>query len=713
MKPARQVLAAYASVVFSRSPWVGAILLAASAVDLYAVVLGLSAIGSVHLATRALGLHHDPEVEALGPYNALLAALSIRNAMMPGLPAFGLVVMAAFLVVLVVAAWLSTVAPVAKLPVLALPYLVVSMAAATSVSFLGVARPHVTVATNGWLPEGLAAFLSCLGSLLYAPSIGVGALLFVALVVHSRAAAVFAVTGFMASAAFLASANTPASVAEVAHLNAVLTCVCIGTVWFVPSWSALGVAVASAVVAAWISVALAAPLARLGLSASILPFHLATFGVLLALRRRLRDAAPKSVDFIPGTPEENLAYERLRTRRTAASTPISFLLPFRGRWTCTQGVDGKHTHQGIWRHAYDFEVQGEEGLVHSARGERVQDYHCFGLPVLAMAAGTVVAIESNVPDGPIGSVDLERNWGNYVLVYHAPGIYSLVAHLARGSVRVKVGQPVAPGEVVAAAGCSGRSPVPHLHVQLQSGPALGAPTIPLMFADAVLLGKGLEESAVAALVPAAGQSVRPIEPDAQLAACMEILPGAELRFSTQHGAIATDEACVAELDVWGRYVLRSVTRGAALYQRPGRHRHWVLDAVGDEESVISMFRVALPTLPFDGREGLVFSDTLPPRRFRRAWLRWLYDIVEPFIPGGELIVDYRLCREEGVWCVRGASRKRRRGVPVLQTCAWLDIGGPTRIEVTTMGDTRTAVRVPSRTTQLPPAPIATAPRLAA
>ena len=37
--------------------------------------------------------------------------------------------------------------------------------------------------------------------------------------------------------------------------------------------------------------------------------------VQFALRQRVHDLRPKSVDFLPGTPEENLAYFRTRVRR--------------------------------------------------------------------------------------------------------------------------------------------------------------------------------------------------------------------------------------------------------------------------------------------------------------------------------------------------------------------------------------------------------------
>ena len=42
-----------------------------------------------------------------------------------------------------------------------------------------------------------------------------------------------------------------------------------------------------------------------------------------------------------------------RRRRVRPAVP--------GSWICTQGIDGAHTHQGLWRHAFDFEVIGQDG----------------------------------------------------------------------------------------------------------------------------------------------------------------------------------------------------------------------------------------------------------------------------------------------------------------------------------------------------------------
>jgi beta-lactamase regulating signal transducer with metallopeptidase domain len=74
-----------------------------------------------------------------------------------------------------------------------------------------------------------------------------------------------------------------------------------------------------------------------------------------------------------------------------------------------------------------------------------------GTPVLAAARGTVVEAAMN----PV--------WGHYVRIDHGGGRSSLAIHLDRAD--VAAGQHVAAGDVIGAAGSSGRATGPHLHFE--------------------------------------------------------------------------------------------------------------------------------------------------------------------------------------------------------------------------------------------------------
>ncbi len=65
-----------------------------------------------------------------------------------------------------------------------------------------------------------------------------------------------------------------------------------------------------------------------------------------------------------------------------------------------------------------------------------------------------------------------RILGNHVVLDLGDEVYAALAHLRRGSVRVRPGDRVAAGQQLAACGNSGNSTEPHLHFQLMDHPSL-------------------------------------------------------------------------------------------------------------------------------------------------------------------------------------------------------------------------------------------------
>lgn len=81
-----------------------------------------------------------------------------------------------------------------------------------------------------------------------------------------------------------------------------------------------------------------------------------------------------------------------------------------------------------------------------------------------------------------GKGDINYFLGNHIIIKSSDGIYALLAHLREGSLRVKNGDYVMSGDVLAKVGNSGNSIQPHLHFQImkEQDPAQGTP-IPFLF----------------------------------------------------------------------------------------------------------------------------------------------------------------------------------------------------------------------------------------
>ena len=174
---------------------------------------------------------------------------------------------------------------------------------------------------------------------------------------------------------------------------------------------------------------------------------------------------------------------------------ICYALPFDGAWSVLNGGVTEETSHSwdVWtqRYAYDFLVLDEAGSSRrpGADPSHPASYFCYGLPVLAPADGTVVEAHEGCPDAPValdgrlrvGGDDIR---GNHVVIEHAHGEFSCLAHLAAGSVAVRTGEAVACGQPVGRCGSSGASTEPHLHFHVQKGRSFySSPGVPVRFAD--------------------------------------------------------------------------------------------------------------------------------------------------------------------------------------------------------------------------------------
>ncbi|MCU0096904.1 peptidoglycan DD-metalloendopeptidase family protein [Bacillus sp. OR9] len=115
------------------------------------------------------------------------------------------------------------------------------------------------------------------------------------------------------------------------------------------------------------------------------------------------------------------------------------------------------------RWAYDILIPPAE-----VKSNKLEDYGIFGAKVMAPASGTVVSINNNDHDLVPGSDNFQSMAGNHIyLRVDETGTFLILAHLKEGSIKVKEGQHVNEGEVLAQVGNSGSSSEPHLHIHHQ------------------------------------------------------------------------------------------------------------------------------------------------------------------------------------------------------------------------------------------------------
>lgn len=115
------------------------------------------------------------------------------------------------------------------------------------------------------------------------------------------------------------------------------------------------------------------------------------------------------------------------------------------------------------RWAYDILIPPAE-----VKSSKLEDYGIYGAKVRAPASGTVVSINNDEKDLIPGLDDFQSMAGNYIyLRIDETETFLILAHLKKGSIKVREGQRVNEGEFLAQVGNSGSSSEPHLHIHHQ------------------------------------------------------------------------------------------------------------------------------------------------------------------------------------------------------------------------------------------------------
>ncbi|MDJ1477354.1 peptidoglycan DD-metalloendopeptidase family protein [Bacillus sp. LS15-K4] len=115
------------------------------------------------------------------------------------------------------------------------------------------------------------------------------------------------------------------------------------------------------------------------------------------------------------------------------------------------------------RWAYDILIPPAE-----VKSSKLEEYGIYGTDVLAPVSGTVVSINNDEKDLVPGSEGFQSMAGNHIyLRLDETGTFLILAHLKQGSIKVREGQRVNEGEILAQVGNSGSSSEPHLHIHHQ------------------------------------------------------------------------------------------------------------------------------------------------------------------------------------------------------------------------------------------------------
>ena len=174
--------------------------------------------------------------------------------------------------------------------------------------------------------------------------------------------------------------------------------------------------------------------------------------------------------------------------------PLDLAYPFNGRWLTQNSPANRVPSHGTTLYASSFAIDfvpvDDSGrtapitLASLLYPEPAARFPGFGRPVLAPVDGTIVAVHDAEPDHaafrglPSVRYALTQarraatGWpalaGNHVMIRTRSGPVVALCHVQQHSVRVRLGERVEVGQVLAGCGNTGNSTEPHLHLQAMS-----------------------------------------------------------------------------------------------------------------------------------------------------------------------------------------------------------------------------------------------------
>jgi len=533
-----------------------------------------------------------------------------------------------------------------------------------------IAGPATTpmLGANPWLdlnflPAPVQSFFQVYGAMLFEPHPLPGLLVFLALVATSPLAALVATASLgvgMETMNLLGFHVGPDGMIW-CGFNFLLCGISLGTAYFAPSRMSLLLALTAAFLCALVTLALATALRYFGLPASALPYNLVVLVLVYALKQR---HSPMGLHPSPAPgmlPETAGRFVVLNASRFPDLQLPALDLPFKDECVITQGFHGALTHRAPWNWALDFEIMLKDRR-NVGTGGALEDYHTFHKLVLAPCSGIVAAVRAHVPDNIPGTNNPEENWGNYVVIYHEAGYYVLLAHLRQNSPLVYVGQRIVSGEPIGSCGNSGRSPVPHLHLQVQDTAYPGGATRPFCLRNFVEVGPaGIPQTYRISGTPAEGAKLaQPTPLPALHALFCNWLPG-EYRYRvTLDDQTTHEETLLLDFDEMGRFRLRSRRHAAQLIAFLSGNVFYTVDYEGPGDSLLALISAGLARVPCIADPGLTWEDHVSPAPFHSKVSRKLHDILDPYFGPDLLAYDYSMQAGEHSFEISCQSKSDRQ-----------------------------------------------------
>lgn len=478
------------------------------------------------------------------------------------------------------------------------------------------------------LPALVNVFLRALSSLFFQNNILAGLLICIGILLNSRILFSLLIVGFLSAYGFnyIVKAYDGGINYYLLGANFMMVSAALGSFFVIPSvysyvWAILSVPITFVMV-----IALSKIMGLWLLPVFSLPFCITVLSLLYFFMVKQQKERLVLTPVQLYSPEKNLYNFLNNKEREIYKQFIRLQLPFMGEWMVSQGYDGNITHKGDWSKALDFIIVDHKLKTYKDKADKPEDFYCYNKPVLAAANGFVQEIVDYIDDNEIGKINQQLNWGNSIVLKHAEGLYTKMSHLRKHSFKVKTGDYVRQGEVVATCGNSGRSPEPHLHFQVQLTPYIGSKTFAYPMSSYSVL-KNDETSIKEFCVPIETELVKNIVSNITLKQTFDFLPGYRLTVKAEG---FEDEKWEVFTDAYNQSYIYCHNKQATAYFGKNETYFYFTSYYGSHDTLLYHFYVAAYKIIFSVEEHVVVTDKFPLQLSKNNLLKWIQDIVSPF-----------------------------------------------------------------------------------
>ena len=662
------IINSYSQVFFSKDKVLAILLVIISFFDFGAGIGGLIAVIIANLLAYYLGYNSYLLKSGLYGFNSLLVGLGIGLIYQPSIELYVLIAIAAvstFFLTIVFQGVLGKYG----LPFLSVPFLlsiwIVSLAGsqltALNISERGIYTYNELYALGGnslinlynWLDSFISSsflrtYFYSLGAIFFQKGLLAGIIISLGLLIYSRITFVLSFLGFTVAYLFYALVGIGFDSLSYTFIgfNYILTAIALGGYYLIPGKVSYLWIILLLPTVVLITISTQQVFLLLNISPYSLPFNIVVLSFLYALK--LREKRPNKLIETPvqlGNPEKNLYLQSGNLKRFPVNFPVSASLPFYGEWKVSQAQDGKITHQGAWRHAWDFIITDKNDKQYKGQGDYPKDYFCFGKAIVAPYEGKVIEVIDSIPDNTIGDINTKNNWGNTVIIEHFPNIYTQLSHLKYHSIEVKQGDYVKQGQSLGKCGNSGRSPYPHLHFQFQSTPFIGSPTLEYPIGNYLLKTDKIALKTFS--FPENNQHlVNPTINDL-LAKALHFIPGQRISGNIRIESIEKKEILhksdfhwEVNTDVYNTTYISSKEDKSLAYLYNDGKLHYFTNFTGKKESPLYWFFLALFKIPLGFLPQSTIQDQIPANLLFKGPIKLLQDFIAPLYLF--LKVDYHL-----------------------------------------------------------------------